>query len=438
MRIVLLGIVCIILVGAFFLVLPITHNDGEWFSVSDALFTATSCVCSTGLVVASTVDEFNIFGQIILLMLIQIGGLGFMTGATLIFMILGKRITLQQRLLLKESFNQYKLQGVVGLIKKILIYTAVIEAVGAVLLMIPLIPKYGFWSGVFKSVFLSVSAFCNAGFDVIGPSSLTPYVGNVLVVMPIALLIVIGGIGYTVLLEIGGLRKSRRLSLHVKLVLITTAVLIFTSAVMFTVFEWNYAYKDLSVGEKILAGIFQAITPRTAGFATVDQSKLSSTSLVLTEVLMFIGASPASTGGGIKTTTFVVILLSVTGALGAKRNINISKERITETMVRKSLTIITIGIGVVVSSILFVTLFERNNPSGIMTTDNIVFECISAFSTAGLSRGITPFLNAGSKFILGFAMFIGRMGPLTVGVALVSTNHKEDKITYPDAKILVG
>lgn len=438
MRIVLLGIVCIILVGAFFLVLPITHKDGEWFSVSDALFTATSCVCSTGLAVASTVDEFNIFGQIVLLLLIQIGGLGFMTGATLIFMILGKRITLQQRLLLKESFNQYKLQGVVGLIKKILIYTAVIEAVGAFLLMIPFIPKYGFWSGVFKSVFLSVSAFCNAGFDVIGPQSLTPFVGNVLVILPIALLIVIGGLGYTVLLEIGGLKRAKKMSLHVKMVLITTAILIAASSVMFIVFEWNYAYKDLSAGDKILAGIFQAVTPRTAGFASVDQLKLSDTSMVLTEVLMFIGASPASTGGGIKTTTFVVILLSVTGALRAKRNINVSKECITETMVRKSLTIITIGIGVVVSSILLVTLFERNNVNAIVTADNIVFECISAFSTAGLTRGITPFLTAGSKFVLGLAMFVGRLGPLTVGVALVSTNHKEDKITYPDAKLLVG
>ena len=217
---------------------------------------------------ASTVDEFNIFGQIVLLLLIQIGGLGFMTGATLIFMILGKRITLQQRLLLKESFNQYKLQGVVGLIKKILIYTAVIEAVGAFLLMIPFIPKYGFWSGVFKSVFLSVSAFCNAGFDVIGPQSLTPFVGNVLVILPIALLIVIGGLGYTVLLEIGGLKRAKKMSLHVKMVLITTAILIAASSVMFIVFEWNYAYKDLSAGDKILA------VPRVASYPSFSLSCL--------------------------------------------------------------------------------------------------------------------------------------------------------------------
>ena len=422
--------------------LPIAHHDGQWFPFIDALFTSTSAVCVTGLIVVDTAAEYNLFGQFVIMFLIQIGGLGFMAGAMMVFLVLGKRITLQQRLLVKETFSQFKLQGIVALIKKILLYTFVIEGIGAVLLMFAFIPELGWGRGIFTSIFTAVSAFCNAGFDVLGTGEfkgLTDYASNVLVCLPIMLLIVTGGLGFSVLMDIVGYRNSRIISLHARIVLITTGVLIVFGAVMFMIFEWNRAFAHLDTGGKILAGFFQSVTPRTAGFNTVDQSALSEPSRILTAVLMFIGASPASTGGGIKTTTFVILLLCVSSTLTSKRNVNIGKERVTEDAIKKTLVTVTLALSVVVIGALLISIFELNNAHHeLMTTGNILFECFSAFSTVGLTAGITPYIGTGSKLVLDCMMFIGRLGPLTMGVALAKKSHGEDNITYPSAKIMIG
>ena len=442
MRTVVLGFGCIILIGAFFLCLPISHKDGQWFPFIDALFTSTSAVCVTGLIVVDTAAEYSLFGQIVIMLLIQIGGLGFMTGAMLVFLILGKRITLQQRLLVKESFGEFKLQGLVVLIKKILLYTLVIEGVGAVLLMFAFVPELGWGRGIFTSLFTSVSAFCNAGFDVLGEGEfvgLTPYASNVLVCLPIMLLIVTGGLGFSVLMEIVGIRNTRRVSMHARVVLGVTSALILIGAVLFMIFEWNRAFAHLDTGSKILAGFFQSITPRTAGFNTVDQSTLSEPSRILTVVLMFIGASPASTGGGIKTTTFMILVLCVSSLLTSKKNVNIGKERIAEDTIRKALAIVTLALSTIIISAMLISIFELNNAHHeLMTTGNVLFECFSAFSTVGLSAGITPYISNPSKIVLNFVMFIGRVGPLTMGVALAKKSNKQDNIIFPDAKIMVG
>ena len=444
MRIVVFGFLLLIFAGAFLLSLPIAHRDGGWYSFSDALFTSTSAVCVTGLVVADTAAEFTLFGQIVILLLIQAGGLGFMTGAVLIFMILGKRITLQQRLLVKESISHYKLQGVVALIRQVLLFTAVIEGAGAFVLAFEFVPAYGFWSGLFKSIFLSVSAFYNAGFDVLGTGEmigLNNYVGNVLVCLSVMFLIVLGGLGFTVLMQVFGRFRGHRmqLPLHTKIVLITTAVLIVSGGLLFTAFEWNHAFADLSPGEKFLAGFFQSVTPRTAGFNTVNQADLSDPSLILTTLLMFIGASPASTGGGIKTTTFVMLLLVIYSSLSSKKFVTIDRKTISGDIIRKSLTIVTIALVYISLATLLLSVFEADNPhADLMTVENFVFETVSAMSTVGLSRGITPYLCDASKLILELGMFIGRVGALTLGVAIVRRHTAEDRVQYADAKILIG
>jgi len=443
-RTILLGFVVVILIGSFFISLPISNRDGRWLSYLDSLFTSTSAVCVTGLVVRDTAVQFTGFGQVIILLLIQIGGLGFMTVATLIFILMGKKITLRERLAIQESLVQFNLQGMVRLIRVIAVMTFTIEGIGALLLMITFIPDYGA-QGIYMAIFHSVSAFCNAGFDLLGIAS-DPYRGfsiyksNFIACFPLLMLIIIGGLGFTVLRDGISSRKWSRLNIHSKVVLLMTAFLIAFSTIFYLIAEFNNpaTIGDMSFGYKLMNAFFQAVTPRTAGFSTLNQSGLTNASKLYTEIMMFIGASPGSTGGGIKTTVLFVIIVVVISNLRGRNQAIIDKQEIPQKKVMKAITIIVFASTVIFFSAIMVMLFEQGKD--MMTFEKILFETVSAFGTVGLSMGITPYLSGFSKFIIILTMYLGRVGPLSVGVALAAkySLNVNNNIKYSEAKIMVG
>lgn len=440
-RLIVLGFGAVIFVGAFLLCLPFAHNDGNWFPFIDALFTATSSVCVTGLIVVDTAVQFNYFGQAIILILIQLGGIGVMTGATIIFVLIGRRISLKNRLLLGEALVENRLQGIVKMIKKLVIFTFLAELVGALILMCSFIPAYGA-KGIFTSIFISISSFCNAGFDVLGVleqpfSSLMAYAGNAFVCLPIMALIIIGGLGFTVINDVTKIKKKHHLTLQSKIVLISTLLLILIGWFFYALLEWDKALSDFNVGEKLVASLFQSVTPRTAGFNSIDQAALTPVSYILTLILMFIGASPASTGGGIKTTTFVMLFIIAYNTLQGNKDVNIGRAKLNDLALRKIITILVLAITLIMLNSLLILVIERNNSD--ITVNNVLFEVVSAFSTVGLSFGITPQLQAGSKLILGITMFAGRVGMLTLGASLAKIKKSsKNKIEYTDAKIMIG
>lgn len=438
-----LGFLSIILIGAFLLCLPISSNSGTWMSFIDALFTSTSAVCVTGLIVVDTAVYFSLFGQIVIMLLIQIGGLGFITLTSLMFLIIGKKISYKNRITIQESLNQDSNQGIVKLVKNIIIMVLIIEACGFICLAPSMIVNLGWGKGLFSALFLSISAFCNAGFDVLGTEStmfqnLAPFSQNVLVLLPIMLLIVIGGIGYLVLFDIGNKFKKdkKKMSFHSKIVLFTTLILIFGGAILFAIFEWNNpnTIGNMGFGDKIVNAFFQSITPRTAGFSTFDQAALTPQSRIVTNLFMFIGGSPASTAGGIKTTTFVILILSLFRFSNDKGDVVCGKKQVSHKIIQKSFKIFGIAILVICSSVLLLCVVEPT-----ISTSAVIFEVVSAISTVGISLGITPTLSAISKMILIFLMYIGRLGVFTLSLAISSRTQKtNEEIEYPDSKIIVG
>lgn len=442
---VLIGFLVVILIGSFFLALPISNQNHKWLNYTDALFTSTSAVCVTGLIVVDTATNFTLFGQIVLLILIQIGGLGFMTVATLIFLMMGKKITLKERLAIQESLVQLNMQGMVILIKKIALMTFVIEGAGALILGITFVPSYGF-RGVFMSIFHSVSAFCNAGFDILGSvgapfDGFTIFYDKFMLVMPLMMLIVLGGIGFTVIKDTMETRKWKRLQVHTKVVLSVTGILIVSGFLFYLIAEFNNpkTLGPMKFGDKLLNALFQSISPRTAGFSTIQQADMTWSSKAFTCFLMFIGASPGSTGGGVKTTVLFVILIAVLNNTKGRDKAIINRQEISFSRVLKALTIVVFGAFVVFIGIILLLHNESGNVYGF-SFDSYVFEVFSAFGTVGLSYGITPYLSIKSKFLIMFIMYLGRVGPITVGIALTSrfaiaTNNK---IKYSEAKIMVG
>lgn len=340
-QIIAFGFFIMITIGTILLMLPISSKSGEWTAPIDAMFTATSASCVTGLVVFDTYTHWTLFGQLVLLLLIQIGGLGFMTIATLFSLLMRRKIGLKERELMQESVSTLHIGGVVKLTKKILVGTLIFEGTGALFLSFRFIPMFGFWEGLYNSIFHSISAFCNAGFDLMGRfeqySSFCRFYGDPLINLVLMSLIVIGGIGYLVWDDVSVHRlKLRRYRLHTKIVLSITAILIVGSAILFYWFEQNRLFADMNAGEKVLASLFSAVTPRTAGFNTVDTAALSESSKVLTMLLMFIGGSPGSTAGGIKTTTFIVILAFAFTEMKHEHGCNIFKRRLEGESIRRA------------------------------------------------------------------------------------------------------
>lgn len=432
-QIIVLGFLAIILLGAFLLMLPLSSASHGATSFLDALFTATSAVCVTGLIVQDTGTYWSAFGKFVIISLIQVGGLGFMTITTFGAIIIGKKIGIKKRILMQESLGQDKIQGIIYLTKKIFLGTVVIELLGALLLSTQFIPRFGLRDGIIKSLFHSISAFCNAGFDLMGNySSLTGYYSNIVINMTIMLLIIFGGLGFTVIFDCIRNKKFNRLALHSKLALVVTGMLIIFGTLVLLLLEYNNAdtIGQMSFFNKLQASAFQSVSPRTAGFNTIDLAKMTDSSKFFMILLMFVGGSPASTAGGVKTTTVAVLVLTMM-AFVHNRDVEAYGRRINYRVVNKAMTVIVIAFIVITSGSMIISI---SNPE-LMFMD-IVFEVVSAFATVGLTLGITAKLSVLSKFTLILIMFAGRVGALTIIMALAS---RERKFEYqlPESNVLL-
>lgn len=434
-QILVLGFAGLIIIGGILLNLPIASVDGESIGFIDSLFTAASAVCVTGLVVVNTATYWTLFGKIVILMLIQMGGLGFMTMATLVALLIGKRITLRQRLVIQEGLNQFSLEGVVKLTKYVIMSTLIIEAIGAIILSTRFVPIYGIKNGIWYSIFHSISAFCNAGFDITG-NSIVPFAGDAVVNITLALLIIIGGLGYTVYIDLTRNKEFKSNTLHTKFVLLSTAILLITGFVFILIIEYNNpkTLGNLPFIDKITASMFQAVVPRTAGFNSIDIGGLTKATSFLMIILMFIGGSPGSTAGGIKTTTFGVIILTIYSILKGKSDVDVFRKRIPYELIFRALAVLGISLFLVVFVTMILTLTESEN-----SFLDLLFETTSAFATVGLTRGVTSDLSSIGRLILIFTMFTGRLGPLTLGFALAKRQDKDKgNFRYPEGKIMIG
>lgn len=440
-RILAFGFLCVILAGAALLMLPAASLSHQSVGFHSALFTSTSAVCVTGLVVVDTGTTYTLFGKIVILCLIQVGGLGFMIFATLIMIALGRRISLRNRVLIRESMNASGLSGLLRLIQWFTLIAGIIELTGAIVLSIRFIPMFGWAKGIENSVFHSVSAFCNAGFDLFGNyKSLADFNGDPLVVLTIASLIILGGLGFFVLLEIYQNRLHfHKFSLHTKLVLIITPILLLLGLTLTVAFEWDNpgTLGGMDFFKKLLNGFFQSVTLRTAGYSTFSQAAMTDSSKLLGTILMFIGASPASTGGGVKTTTIGVLILTMISVTRANESVVVFRKQIPTTVIRRSLTIVMISMGIVITCACALSLAERG--TGVQMID-LLYESTSAFGTVGLSSANTQDLSRLAQAFLIPVMFFGRVGPLTLAFALASKleHNAKNRLHYPEDKPMIG
>ncbi|RNA69932.1 TrkH family potassium uptake protein [Alteribacter keqinensis] len=423
------GFIWAIICGTILLLLPFAAT--EPVSFIDALFTATSATTVTGLVVLDTGSDFTVFGQTVIMILIKLGGLGLMTFAILIVLALGKKIGLKERMLVQESFNQPTMGGMVRLVKMLLVFAFSMELIATVFLALRWVPEYGWSFGLFTSLFHAISAFNNAGFS-LWSDSLSGYVGDPAVNLIITILFITGGIGFTVVYDSIRTKNFRQLSLHSKIMI--TGTLIVNVAAMFIIFILEYGNPETLGGflwyEKILASYFQAVTPRTAGFNTIDIGSMESSTITFMLLLMFIGAGSASTGSGIKLTTFLVIVLAVTAYLRGKKEPVIFERTIQDHIVVRALAIVVVSLSAVLVSIFILSLTE--DAPYIL----VVFEAFSAFGTVGLSMGLTHELSGIGKQVIIVLMIIGRLGPVTLAFALAKS--KSSNVRYPKGDIFTG
>lgn len=433
------GFIILILAGAILLTLPISASS-ERASFIDALFTATSAACVTGLIVKDTNTFWSPFGKTVIISLIQIGGLGIMSLSTIFSIILRRKIGVKERLTIQESISETSLSGIVRTIKNIIIATFIIESIGAALLSTQFIPRFGIVHGIIKSYFHSISAFCNAGFDLLSQGgakfvSLVPYQDNFIILLTISGLIITGGMGFIVWKDIFNNRKLSKLSLHTKVVLLASTVLIISGTVLFLLLEWNNSETlgSMSIRHKILNAFFASVTPRTAGFNSINIAEMSDASNFLTIILMFIGAAPGSTGGGIKVTTFSVILFTLVSSIKGNNDVNIMKRHIPVSIIFKSISIAVISFSIIVITTMILNL---NNEGTFL---ECLYEATSAFGTVGLTAGITPKLETSSKIIVLLTMFLGRVGPLSAAIAFTQKQLKRSELyKYPEGRITVG
>ncbi|WP_392391559.1 TrkH family potassium uptake protein [Paenibacillus ihumii] len=433
-QILVLGFAAIILAGMLLLMTPLANVSGEPLPLIDALFTATSATCVTGLVVRDTGTHFTVFGQIVIMTLIQIGGLGFMTMATLFSLVLKRRISLRDRLLLQEAMNQNTMEGIVRLIRKVFMYSMIIEAAAAVLFTLRWAFDMPLGRAAYYGIFHAISLFNNAGFDLFGEfRSLTGYVNDPLVNFVSIFLIVSGGLGFIVLSELVDFRRSRKLSLHSKVVLSMTGSLIIIGAAVIFIFEFTNVKTmgSLDWGGKIWSSFFQSVTSRTAGANSVDIGALRQASQFFIIILMFIGASPGSTGGGIKTTTFTILVGAVISMIRGRNDLVMFRYRLAQERIFKAVTITMLALFLVIAVAMVLSTTED------ASFLSILFETTSAFATVGLSMGLTMDLTDIGKVILCFMMFTGRLGPLTLAFALGPKKGKE-LYRHPEGKMIIG
>ena len=442
-RVMALGFLGVILIGALLLTLPVANVHNQSIGFHNALFTATSAVCVTGLVVVDTGTTFTFFGKLIIILLIQIGGLGFMIFATLVMVALGRRISLRNRVLIRESMNTTSLSGLVRLSKWFSMLALMIELGGALLLSIRLIPIFGLRRGILYSLFHSISAFCNAGFDLFGNYvSLAPFQHDPLVLLTIAGLIILGGLGFFVLNEFLHDRfHIRKYSLHSKLVLAITASLLVAGTLLVLALEWDnpatLGNPSFNVSDKVLNAFFQSTTLRTAGYSSIDQARLTDSTKLVGVILMFIGASPASTGGGVKTTTMSVVLLLIASVIRGRDTVRIFHKQLPPDTVKRALTIVVISLSLILVCTCALSISERTSGKSMI---DLVYEATSAFATVGLSAAGTQTLNPFSQALLIPLMYFGRVGPLTLAFALASrtNDNPKNRLHFPEEKIMIG
>ena len=430
----LLSFLLVIFLGTILLMLPVSSNNNRVTPFVDALFTATSATCVTGLTVLPTGSHFSLFGQIVILLLIQTGGLGIMTLSTAFALLLGRSINLKLKNVMINVMGGTTRINIFQLLKNIVIATAIIEACGAIILLTKFAQDFPIREAIYYSIFHSISAFCNAGFSPFD-SNLMMYSDSIIISLGIPLLIFFGGLGFTVILDLYRYffkpQKVRKLSLHSKIVLTTTAILIVIGLVAFFILEYNNTMKGFSFKHRFLASLFQSVTPRTAGFNTIDNGILTNGSVLMTIVLMFIGASPGSTGGGIKTTTLAILSFAIISMLKGKKDISVFKRRIPNDNFREASGLVFLAATFIFVIVMILLIIEP------FRFEDIIFEAISAFGTVGLSRGITPFLSSQGKILITLLMYIGRVGPLTLIYAFAKKKNYSN-INYAEESIAIG
>ena len=441
-QIILLSFLVTILIGSILLALPISSASGNAVPYLDALFTATTSTCVTGLVTLPTVSTWSVFGQIVILLLIQIGGLGIITIMSGLMLLLNRKMGIGDRLLIQDAFNLNTMSGLAKFVKNVLSGTLIIEGIGAALYMLVFVPEFGA-KGIWISVFNSVSAFCNAGIDIIAENSLCNYATNPLINAVTSALIILGGLGYIVWWDVLRVVKSRspknrkifrHLTLHSKIAITVTAGLILVGAILIFIFEYAnpLTIGDMSLFDKIQVSVFQSITTRTAGFASVPQENLTNASAAVSIILMVIGGSPVGTAGGMKTVTVAVLVCSAFATIRNKNSAALFGRRISEGSVRKAVAVAVSFLTICAAST--VLLMATSNASAI----DAVYETVSATATVGLSRNLTATLNTFGKLIITVTMYLGRVGPISLAVALGSKNESQNVISEPTEDISIG
>lgn len=445
-----LSFLLVIFIGSVLLTLPISNNDGLT-SYLNNLFIATSATCVTGLVPVTPSEQYSLFGQIVIIILIQIGGLGFLTFLNLLLMKLKKKISLTNKVVLQEAFNQPTLNNIPKFVKNVIKYTFIVEGIGAILLSFVFIPDHGVIKGIYYSIFHAISAFCNAGFDVLGSNSLIGYQTNWLINLVIPGLIIMGGLGFIVWFDIAACIKKEfkrhtkfnkkhlftSLSLHTKLVLIVTASLLIGGAVIFYLCELNNpkTIGNLNLIDQIQISWFQSATLRTAGFASVDMASLHPATKFMMCIVMFIGGSPAGTAGGIKTVTFALGILEVYNIYHGRKEVTVFTRRIPKHLIVRSFAIISMAVSLVIGGIFILSLSETAE------FIDICFEVVSAFATVGLSASLTPVLTDIGKIVIIILMYVGRIGPITMIISFARKSYlrsSKKEVRYPDGDILLG
>ncbi|SES76930.1 TrkH family potassium uptake protein [[Clostridium] polysaccharolyticum] len=440
------GFFITIIIGALLLMLPISSKSGEWTNWVDALFTATTSVCVTGLTTVSTLDHWNFFGHLVILVLIQFGGLGIVTFATAMLLILGKRITLRERMLIQDAYNLDTLRGLVKLTKKIMKGTFIVEGIGAILYCFAFVPQFKFVNGFQKSVFLSVSAFSNAGMDLLGNNSLEFYRGNLLINVVTMTLIILGGLGFPVwwdCIRIARYQRKqrkpigeliRKFELHSKIVFTVTAFLILGGFVLILLIEWNNpdTLGKLSWWEKGLAAMFQSVTLRTAGFFTIPQNAFHDASSFVFLILMFIGGSPSGTAGGVKTVTVAMLCLAAWSVVKGRKDTEVFHRKIKSWYIKKGLAVVLISFTAMMVTAMLLLIIEEK------PFLDILYEAASAIGTVGLTRNITGTLSTAGKLIVICAMYLGRIGPITMALFFNTKKVKTGGRTLPEERIIVG
>ena len=439
-QIIMMSFIVAIFVGSLLLSLPISAADGKAVPYVDALFTATTATCVTGLVTLPTVSTWSVFGQIVILSLIQIGGLGIITIMSALMILFHKKMGIGDRLLLQDAFNLNSLSGIVRFVKKVMLGTFVVEGVGALLYMTVFVPEFGA-KGIWISVFTSISAFCNAGIDIIADNSLCNYATNPVINSVTSLLIILGGIGYIVWWDVmrviqnpAGRRRFRDLTLHSKIAITATIILLFGGAALIFLFEYNnpLTIKEMSLFDKIQVSLFQSVTTRTAGFATVPQQDLTNATSILCLLLMFIGGSPVGTAGGIKTVTIAVLAVSALATIRNRDEVSMFDRSISREAVNKAVAVTAMSFAIMfLSTLLLSAATERD-------TLDVLYETVSATATVGLTRDLTPYLNFAGKAVIIGTMYLGRVGPISLALALNSKRKRNNIIKNPTEEISVG